>query len=61
MTSLAKSWKPLLKKHFWRINRPKKRLTNMPGTITRLEEERIQAYFGGGSLYGLPGRAEPLI
>lgn len=32
-----------------------------PGTITRLEEERIQAYFGGGSLYGLPGRAEPLI
>lgn len=32
-----------------------------PGQITRLEEERIQAYFGGGALYGMPGRTEPLI
>ena len=32
-----------------------------PGVITRLEEERIQAYFGGGALYGLPGRTEPLV
>lgn len=32
-----------------------------PGTITRYEEERVQAYFGGGSLYGLPGRAEPIL
>jgi photosynthetic reaction center H subunit len=32
-----------------------------PGTITRFEEERIQAYFGGGALYGMPGRTEPLI
>lgn len=32
-----------------------------PGTITRLEEERLMAYFGGGALYGMPGRTEPLI
>lgn len=31
------------------------------GEITRLEEERIQGYYGGGYLYGLPGRTEPLI
>jgi photosynthetic reaction center H subunit len=31
------------------------------GEITRFEEERIQGYYGGGYLYGLPGRTEPLI
>jgi photosynthetic reaction center H subunit len=31
------------------------------GQITRYEEDRIQAYFGGGYLYGAPGRAEPFL
>jgi photosynthetic reaction center H subunit len=31
------------------------------GEITRREEEQVMAYFGGGYLYGLPGRTEPLI
>jgi photosynthetic reaction center H subunit len=31
------------------------------GEITRYEEERLMGYFGGGYLYGLPGREEPLI
>ena len=29
--------------------------------ITFYEEERVQAYFGGGYLYATPARAEPLI
>jgi photosynthetic reaction center H subunit len=29
--------------------------------ITRLEEDRITAYYGGGRLYGKPHRQEPLI
>lgn len=29
--------------------------------ITLNEEERVVAYFGGGYLWGLPGRSEPLI
>lgn len=29
--------------------------------ITMLEEEKIQAYFGGGNLYATPDRAEPLL
>ena len=29
--------------------------------ITRLEEDRIQAYFAGGTLYATPARAEPLL
>jgi photosynthetic reaction center H subunit len=29
--------------------------------ITFYEEERVQAYFGGGYLYATPGRAEPLL
>lgn len=29
--------------------------------ITMLEEERIQAYFGGGNLYATPQRSEPLL
>ena len=32
-----------------------------PGEITRYEEERLMAYFGGGYLYGLPGREEPFV
>lgn len=31
------------------------------GEMTRYEEERIMAYFGGGYLYGLRGRLEPLV
>lgn len=39
---------------------------NIPGianaaTITKLEEERIVAYFGAGYLYATPSRQEPLI
>jgi len=29
--------------------------------ITMLEEEKLMAYFAGGSLYGLPQRTEPII
>jgi photosynthetic reaction center H subunit len=32
-----------------------------PGQITLYEEERIQAYFGGGYLYATPDRQEPLL
>ncbi len=32
-----------------------------PREITRYEEERVLAYFGGGYLYGLRERTEPLI
>lgn len=32
-----------------------------PDTITFYEEERVQAYFGGGYLYATPERQEPLI
>jgi photosynthetic reaction center H subunit len=32
-----------------------------PDMVTRLEEDRIQAYYGGGNLYATPQRAEPLI
>jgi photosynthetic reaction center H subunit len=31
------------------------------GQITRLEEDKIQAYYGGGYLHALPERAEPWI
>lgn len=31
------------------------------GTITRLEEEKITAYFGSGYLYASPSRAEPYL
>lgn len=38
----------------------------VPGTkqsdvVTMLEEERIQAYYGAGTLYAEPSRAEPLL
>lgn len=32
-----------------------------PDQVTFLEEERICAYFGGGTLYAEPSRAEPLL
>ncbi|WP_439814976.1 photosynthetic reaction center subunit H [Zavarzinia sp. CC-PAN008] len=32
-----------------------------PGSITFDEEERVAAYYGGGYLYGRPGRTEPLL
>jgi photosynthetic reaction center H subunit len=40
--------------------------SNVPSTrqadvVTMLEEEKIQAYYGGGMLYAEPGRAEPLL
>ncbi len=35
--------------------------TKMPRQITRLEEDKIQAYFGGGYLYATPQRAEPYL
>lgn len=31
------------------------------GEITRREEDQIMGYFGGGYLYGLPGRTEPFL
>jgi photosynthetic reaction center H subunit len=33
----------------------------VPGEITRFEEERVMAYFGGGYLYANKQRAEPFI
>jgi photosynthetic reaction center H subunit len=40
--------------------------SNVPGTrspeqITLLEEEKITAYFGAGTLYATPERQEPLL
>ena len=35
--------------------------TNMPDTVTLLEEERIMGYYGGGTLYATPQRQEPLL
>lgn len=35
--------------------------TKSPDQITLLEEEKIMAYFGGGTLYADPRRAEPLL
>jgi photosynthetic reaction center H subunit len=32
-----------------------------PGIISRYEEDRVQAYFGGGYMYATPERAEPWI
>lgn len=32
-----------------------------PTQVTRLEEERICAYYGAGKLYATPARAEPLL
>ncbi len=35
--------------------------TRVPGVVTILEEEKIQAYFGAGLLYADSERAEPLV
>jgi photosynthetic reaction center H subunit len=32
-----------------------------PDQVTLREEDRIMGYFGGGTLYALPGRTEPLL
>ena len=29
--------------------------------MTKLEEDKIMAYFAGGNLYATPARAEPLL
>ncbi len=36
-------------------------VTASPDQITMLEEEKIMAYFGGGNLYAMPARSEPLL
>lgn len=35
--------------------------TRHPDRVTLLEEDRITAYYAGGDLYAMPGRAEPLV
>jgi photosynthetic reaction center H subunit len=35
--------------------------TRLPDVVTLLEEEKIMGYFGGGTLYAEPSRAEPLL
>jgi photosynthetic reaction center H subunit len=35
--------------------------TRLPDRVTRLEEDRICAYYGAGTLYALPSRQEPLL
>ena len=35
--------------------------TRSPDHVTFLEEEKIMAYYGAGTLYATPGRAEPLL
>ena len=35
--------------------------TRMPDKVTRLEEDKIAGYYGGGKLYATPERAEPLV
>ena len=35
--------------------------TKAPETVTLLEEDKIMAYFAGGTLYAVPGRADPLL
>jgi photosynthetic reaction center H subunit len=36
-------------------------VTKQPDSVTLLEEERITAYFGAGTLYAQPSRQEPLF
>ena len=36
-------------------------MTRLPDTVTFLEEEKIMAYYGAGTLYATPRRAEPLL
>jgi photosynthetic reaction center H subunit len=35
--------------------------TKNPDVVTFLEEERIMCYFGAGTLYATPERAEPIL
>jgi photosynthetic reaction center H subunit len=35
--------------------------TRHPDVVTQLEEEKIVAYFGAGTLYAEPSRAEPMV
>lgn len=35
--------------------------TKHPDQVTLLEEDRIAAYYGGGTLYATPSRAEPVV
>ena len=35
--------------------------TRKPDAVTLLEEEKIMAYYGGGTLYATPQRQEPLL
>ena len=35
--------------------------TQDPDQVTMLEEEKIAAYYGAGTLYATPARAEPLL
>jgi photosynthetic reaction center H subunit len=35
--------------------------TRDPDSVTFLEEERIVSYFGAGTLYATPERAEPIL
>ena len=35
--------------------------TRSPDRVTLLEEEKITAYYGAGTLYATPGRAEPFV
>ncbi len=66
----------LLPVTFARVNKPRRRVdvqairaaqfadvppTRDPDKVTMLEEERITAYFGAGTLYATPQRAEPLL
>ena len=46
----------ITKDHFAGVPRVK-----VPGQITRLEEDKIMAYYGGGYMYATPERAEPFL
>ena len=46
----------VMARHFADVPRPKQ-----PDRVTLLEEERICAYYGGGTLYASPARKEPLL
>jgi photosynthetic reaction center H subunit len=46
----------ILGKHFANVPTHRK-----PDMVTRLEEEKIMAYFGAGTLFATPQRAEPLL
>ena len=36
-------------------------VTAHPDKVTKLEEDRIAGYYGGGLLYATPARQEPLL